>query len=139
MINHNRFEPQETQSKLNYLPMLTWVNQCFIYVILTYSKLQFIAESVVKYFDAKLARIWLVDRERKYLMLKFNIGKYKNIQGEFSKVPLDSNKIGPIVKTKKPAISNDVVNDPRIRHPEWAKEEKLNPLPDILLCPKVNP
>ena len=88
-------------------------------------KLQFIVESVVKYFDAKFARIWLVDREKKYLMLKFSAGKYKNIYGEFSKVPLDSNKIGPIVRTKKPAISNDVINDPRIRHHEWAKKEKL--------------
>ena len=88
-------------------------------------KLQFIVESVVKYFDAKFARIWLVDRERKYLMLKFSAGKYKNIHGEFSKVPLDSNKIGPIVRTKKPAISNDIINDPRIRHHEWAKKEKL--------------
>ncbi len=88
-------------------------------------KLQFIVESVVKYFDAKFARIWLVDREKKYLMLKFSAGKYKNIHGEFSKVPLDSNKIGPIVRTKKPAISNDVINDPRIRHHEWAKKEKL--------------
>jgi hypothetical protein len=43
-------------------------------------------------------------------MLKFSAGKYKNIQGEFSKVPLDSNKVGPRVK-KEPAISNDVVND----------------------------
>jgi DNA-binding Lrp family transcriptional regulator len=88
-------------------------------------KLQFIVESVVKYFDAKFSRIWLVDREKKYLMLKFSAGKYKNIHGEFSKVPLDSNKIGPIVRTKKPAISNDVINDPRIRHHEWAKKEKL--------------
>jgi DNA-binding Lrp family transcriptional regulator len=88
-------------------------------------KLQFIVESVVKYFDAKFARIWLVDREKKYLMLKFSAGKYKNIHGEFSKVPLDSNKIGPIVRTKKPAISNDVINDPRIRHHEWVKKEKL--------------
>lgn len=88
-------------------------------------KLQFIVESVVKYFDAKFARIWLIDREKKYLMLKFSAGKYKNIHGEFSKVPLDSNKIGPIVRTKKPAISNDVTNDPRIRHHEWAKKERL--------------
>lgn len=88
-------------------------------------KLQFIVESVVKYFDAKFARIWLIDREKKYLILKFSAGKYKNIHGEFSKVPLDSNKIGPIVRTKKPAISNDVINDPRIRHHEWAKKEKL--------------
>jgi DNA-binding Lrp family transcriptional regulator len=88
-------------------------------------KLQFIVESVVKYFDAKFARIWLVDRERKYLMLKFSAGKYKNIHGEFSKVSLDSNKIGPIVRTKKAAISNDVINDSRIRHHDWAKKERL--------------
>src|SRR5688572_18528278 len=88
-------------------------------------KLQFTVESVVKYFDAKFARIWLVDREREYLILKFSAGKYKNIDGEFSKVPVNSNKIGPIMKTKKPTITNDVVNDPRIRYPEWAKKEKL--------------
>ena len=29
------------------------------------------------------------------------------------------------VKTKKPAITNDVIDDPRIRYPEWAKK-KLN-------------
>jgi DNA-binding Lrp family transcriptional regulator len=88
-------------------------------------KLQFIVESVVKYFDAKFARIWLVDREKKYLMLKFSAGKYKNIHGEFSKVSLDSNKIGPIVRTKKPAIKNEVINDSRIRHHDWAKKERL--------------
>jgi DNA-binding Lrp family transcriptional regulator len=88
-------------------------------------KLQVIVESLVKYFDAKFARIWLVDKERKNLILKFSAGKYKNIDGEFSKVSIDSLKIGPIVKTRKPAITNDVVNDPRIRYPEWAKRENL--------------
>lgn len=52
-------------------------------------------------------------------------GKYKNIDGEFSRVSIDSLKIGPIVKTKKPAITNDVVNAPRIRYPGWAKKENL--------------
>jgi DNA-binding Lrp family transcriptional regulator len=102
-------------------------------------KLNFIVESVVKYFDAKFARIWLVDKERKYLILKFSAGKYKNIQGEFSKVPLDSNKIGPIVKTKKPTISNDVVNDPRIRYPEWAKKERLKSFAGYPLMSKGQP
>lgn len=102
-------------------------------------KLHFIVESVVKYFDAKFARIWLVDKERKYLILKFSAGKYKNIQGEFSKVPLDSNKIGPIVKTKKPTISNDVVNDPRIRYPEWAKKEGLKSFAGYPLMSKGQP
>ncbi|MDQ4013914.1 MAG: GAF domain-containing protein [Thermoproteota archaeon] len=102
-------------------------------------KLHFIVESVVKYFDAKFARIWLVDKERKYLILKFSAGKYKNIQGEFSKVSLDSNKIGPIVKTKKPTISNDVVNDPRIRYPEWAKKERLKSFAGYPLMSKGQP
>jgi DNA-binding Lrp family transcriptional regulator len=102
-------------------------------------KLQFIVESVVKYFDAKFARIWLVDRERKYLILKFSAGKYKNIDGEFSKVPINSNKIGPIVKTKKPTITNDVVNDPRIRYPEWAKKEKLKSFTGYPLISKGQP
>jgi len=30
----------------------------------------------VKYFDAKFVRIWLVDREKKYLMLKLIAEKY---------------------------------------------------------------
>jgi signal transduction protein with GAF and PtsI domain len=81
-------------------------------------KLQKIVESLVKHFDAKFARIWFVDKERHNLILKFSTGKYKNIDCEFSKVSIDFLKIGPIVKTKKPAISNDVVNDPRIRYPE---------------------
>jgi DNA-binding Lrp family transcriptional regulator len=88
-------------------------------------KLQLIVESLVKYFDAKFARIWLLDKDRKNLILKYSAGIYKNINGEFSKVDVDSNKIGSIVKTHKPAITNDVSNDPRIRHQDWAKKEKL--------------
>jgi DNA-binding Lrp family transcriptional regulator len=92
-------------------------------------KLQEIVESMVKYFDAKFARIWFVDKKRHNLILKFSAGKYKNIDGEFSMVPVESLKLGlcvcNCVKTKKPAITNDVINDPRIRYPEWAKREKL--------------
>jgi GAF domain-containing protein len=47
------------------------------------------------------------------------------LDGEFSKVPADSNKIGNIAITGKPTITNDVVNDKRIRYPEWAKKERL--------------
>ncbi|HEX6028364.1 MAG TPA: GAF domain-containing protein, partial [Nitrososphaeraceae archaeon] len=95
--------------------------------------------SVVKYFDAKFARVWLIDREKKYLILKYSAGKYKNIHGEFSQVPINSDKIGPIVKTKKPAISNDVVNDSRIRYPEWAKKEKLKSFAGYPLMSKGQP
>ena len=88
-------------------------------------RLQAITDSLVKYFDAHFARLWFVDKEEKNLILKFSAGKYKNIDGEFSKISINSLKIGPAVKTKKPVVTNDVVNDPRIRHHDWAKKEKL--------------
>jgi DNA-binding Lrp family transcriptional regulator len=88
-------------------------------------RLQTIVESLVKYFDAKFARIWIYDKKSKNLILKYSAGKYKNIHGEFSKMPINSLKIGYIAKAKKPAVSNDVTHDPRIKHPDWAKKEKL--------------
>jgi len=88
-------------------------------------RLQAITDSLVKYFDAYFARLWFVDKNRKWLILKFSAGKYKNIEGEFSKVSIDSLKIGPVVKTKKAVVTNDVINDPRIKHHDWAKKEKL--------------
>ncbi len=88
-------------------------------------RLQAITDSLVKYFDAHFARLWFVDKERKYLLLKFSTGKYKNTSGEFSKVSIDSLKIGPVIKTKKAVVTNDVINDPRVKHQDWAKKEKL--------------
>jgi len=88
-------------------------------------RLQSIVESLVKHFDAKFARIWFVDKKTKSLVLKYSAGKYKNIHGEFSKIPYGSLKIGSIAKTRKPVVSNDVVHDPRIKYHDWAKKDKL--------------
>ena len=88
-------------------------------------RLQSIVESLVKYFDATFARVWFVDKSEKSLILRFSAGKYKNVKGEFSKVPIKSLKIGAIVTTKKPIVSNDVIHDPRIKYHDWAKKEKL--------------
>ncbi len=88
-------------------------------------RFQEIVESIVKYFDAFFARIWFVDKQRKNLVLKFSAGKYTRIDGEFSKVSMNSLKIGHIAKTNKPVVSNDVVNDSRVKLHDWAKKEKL--------------
>jgi DNA-binding Lrp family transcriptional regulator len=88
-------------------------------------RLQAIVEDLVKYLDAAFARVWFVDKNQKYLILKFSAGMYTGIKGEFSKVPINSLKIGPVVKTKKAVVTNDVVNDPRIKHHDWAKRENL--------------
>ena len=88
-------------------------------------RLQAIVDSLVKYFDGYFARLWFVNNDRKWLILKFSSGKYKNIDGEFSKVSIDSLKIGSVVKTKKAVVTNDVTHDPRVKHHDWAKKEKL--------------
>ena len=90
------------------------------------TKLQLTVDSLVKYFDATFARMWLLDKDSVNLILKFSSGKYRNNNGEFSKVSIKLNsKIGTIVKRNKPVITNDVVNDPRIKYPTWAEKEKL--------------
>ena len=81
--------------------------------------------SLVKYFDAKFARIWFVDEKEQFLKLKFSAAKYTRIDGAFSKVPFSSLKIGQVATSKKPVVSNDITNDPRIKFPDWAKKEKL--------------
>ena len=88
-------------------------------------RFQEIVEYIVKYFGASFARIWFVDKQRKELILKFSSGKYTQIDGSFSRVSINSLKIGHIAKTNKPVVSNDVVNDPRIKIHDWAKKEKL--------------
>jgi DNA-binding Lrp family transcriptional regulator len=88
-------------------------------------RLQATVESLFKHFNASFARLWIVDKEGKNLLLRFSAGKYQNINGEFSKVSINSVKIGQIAKRKKPIITNDVTNDPRIKHPDWARREKL--------------
>jgi len=88
-------------------------------------RLQAAVESLVKHFNASFARLWIIDKEGKNLLLRFSAGKYQNINGEFSKVSITSVKIGQIAKRKKPIITNDVANDPRIKYPNWARREKL--------------
>ena len=88
-------------------------------------RLRAIVDSLVTYFDGYFARLWFVDKDRKWLILKFSSGKYKNIDGEFSKVSIDSLKIGSVVKTRKAVVTNDISHDPRIKNHDWAKKEKL--------------
>ena len=56
-------------------------------------RLQATVESLVKYFNAKIARLWIVDEEHRNLLLKFSAGKYKNIYGDFPKFLLILSKL----------------------------------------------
>ena len=41
------------------------------------NRFQAILDNLVQYYDATFARIWFVEKDRKWLILKFRSGKYK--------------------------------------------------------------
>src|SRR5207249_10390258 len=87
-------------------------------------KLKAIANNLIKYFDATFAQIWMLDKERKRLVLKFSAGKSKSHNDEVLKEPIMDQDI--MLRTMKPTITDDIVNDPRTRHHhEWAARERL--------------
>jgi PAS domain S-box-containing protein len=87
--------------------------------------LQRSAEAVVRHLDAAFARIWTLSERRKMLELQASAGLYTRLDGEHACVPVGKLKIGLIAQERKPHLTNDVLNDSRISHPDWAKQEGM--------------
>ena len=87
--------------------------------------LQLSAESVVRHLDAAFARIWTINDEGNMLELQASAGQYTRLDGEHARVPVGQLKIGLIAQERKPHLTNDLQNDERISHPEWAKREGM--------------
>jgi PAS domain S-box-containing protein len=87
--------------------------------------LQRSAEAVVSHLDAAFARIWTLNDRRKMLELQASAGLYTRLDGEHACVPVGKLKIGLIAQERKPHLTNDVLNDSRISHPDWAKQERM--------------
>ena len=87
--------------------------------------LQRSAEAVVRHLDAAFARIWTLNDQQDVLELQASAGLYTRLDGEHARVPVGKLKIGLIAQQRKPHLTNDVLNDPRISNPEWAKQERM--------------
>jgi PAS domain S-box-containing protein len=87
--------------------------------------LELSAESIVRYLDAAFARIWTINEQGNVLELQASAGQYTRLDGEHARVPVGELKIGLIAQERKPHLTNDVQNDERISHPEWAKQEGM--------------
>ena len=83
------------------------------------------AEAIVRHLDAAFARIWTLNDRQKLLELQASAGLYTRLDGEHSRVPVGQLKIGLIAEERKPHLTNDVLNDIRISHPDWAKQERM--------------
>jgi signal transduction histidine kinase len=89
------------------------------------SILQASAESVVRHLDAAFARIWTLNNQENLLELQASAGQYTGLNGEYARMLVGELHIGRIAQERKPYIANDLVNDPRTEHPEWAEQERI--------------
>lgn len=83
------------------------------------------SEALVQDLGAALARIWTLSSDGRELELQASAGMYTRLDGRYSRIPLGDLKIGLIAQERKPHLTNDVENDPRIRDKEWARTEKI--------------
>ncbi|MBT6619893.1 MAG: response regulator [Gemmatimonadetes bacterium] len=87
--------------------------------------LQAVTEAIVRQLDAAFSRIWTVDEECDELVLQASAGLYTHLDGGHARVPIGEYKIGLIASERKPHTSNNVLEDPRLSDPEWAKREGM--------------
>ena len=83
------------------------------------------SEAIVRHLDAAFARIWTLSDDGKVLELQASAGIYTNLDGPHSRIPMGQFKIGMIAQGRKPHLTNDVLNDPRISDRAWAKREGM--------------
>lgn len=87
--------------------------------------LQACAEAVVRHLGAAFARVWTLAPEDDVLALRASAGQYTHLNGPHSRVPVGALKIGLIAAERRPHLTNDVPNDPRVSDPEWAAREGM--------------
>ena len=87
--------------------------------------LQSCAEAVVKHLGAAFARIWVVTKDGQFLELLASAGMYTRLDGAHRLVPIGHLKIGLIALERTPHVTNDVINDPRLSDPDWARVEGM--------------
>lgn len=83
------------------------------------------AEAIVRHLDAAFARIWTLNKEQNVLELQASAGMYTHLDGPHSRVEVGKLKIGLIAQEKKPHLTNDVLNDPRVSDKPWARNDGI--------------
>ncbi len=87
--------------------------------------LQRCAEAVVRQLEAAFTRVWTLSGDGASLELQASAGLYTHTDGPHARVPVGKFKIGLIAQERKPHLTNDVLHDPRVSNPEWARREGM--------------
>jgi two-component system sensor histidine kinase/response regulator len=87
--------------------------------------LQRCAEALCQYVEAAFARIWMLNDQENVLELQASAGLYTHLDGRHRRIPVGEQKIGRIAQHAQPHLTNDVLADPNIQDPEWARREGM--------------
>jgi PAS domain S-box-containing protein len=87
--------------------------------------LQPCAQALVRQLGAAFARVWTLNEAEQILELQTSAGMYIHTDGLHSRVHVGQFKIGLIAQERRPYLTNDVLNDPRISDKEWARREGM--------------
>jgi PAS domain S-box-containing protein len=82
-------------------------------------------EAIVRHLDAAFARIWLLSKHGSVLELRASAGIYTRLDGSYSRIPMGDLKVGCIALEKKAHLTNDVINDPRVKDRGWAQSNGM--------------
>ena len=88
-------------------------------------QLQRCAEALVHHLAAAFARIWTLDGTGELLRLRASAGLYTHLDGDHSRVPVGSFKIGRIARSRTPHLTNVVIGDPEVHEQAWAAREGM--------------
>jgi PAS domain S-box-containing protein len=83
------------------------------------------AGAVVRHLDAAFARIWTLSGDGRELELQASAGMYTHLYGPHSRILVGQHKIGLIAQERKPHLTNDAQNDPRVNDKDWARRENI--------------
>jgi PAS domain S-box-containing protein len=87
--------------------------------------LQQCAEIMVAHLEAAFVRFWTVNEAENVLELEASAGLYTHLDGPHRRVRIGDYKIGRIAKSGQPILTNDVLHDPNISDPVWARREGM--------------
>lgn len=89
------------------------------------SMLECCADSIQKHLDAAFVRIWTYNEAEGVLNLNASVGLYTHLDGAHSRIPIGEFKIGRIAASRKPHLTNHVIDDPQVGDQAWARREGM--------------
>jgi PAS domain S-box-containing protein len=80
---------------------------------------------LVKHLDGAFARVWTLNAADNMLELQASAGIYSHINGQHSRIPIGTLKVGKIAQERAPQISDNLLADPDILDKEWVARERM--------------